>query len=232
VREIIGGVRVLVIEDDRDMASVLEQSLKEDGGHVTVCHNGSDGLATALLPDFDVIVLDIMLPDLDGFELTRRLRQRGRQTPLLMLTARDGPMDIVRGLNLGADDYLTKPFPLEVFLARVRAASRRGPATQPVILRAGVLSLNTSNRVVKLGGETVALTRTEYSILELLMRRRDRVVTREAIVDEVWRDRADFESNNLDAFMKLLRSKVDFDPDQRLIHTVRGVGYILRTVTE
>jgi len=232
VREIISGVRVLVIEDDRDMAAVLEQSLKEEGGHVTVCHNGADGLSTALLPEFDVIVLDIMLPDLDGFELTRRLRQRGRQTPLLMLTARDGPMDIVRGLNLGADDYLTKPFALDVFLARVRAASRRGPATQPVILRAGVLSLNTSNRAVKLGGETVALTRTEYSILELLMRRRDRIVAREAMIEEVWSGHADFESNNLDAFMKLLRSKVDFDPDRRLIYTVRGVGYILRTLPE
>src|SRR5262245_51115994 len=127
------GVRVLVIEDDREMAALLEQGLCEEGGVVTVCHDGVEGLSTAL-SDFDVIVLDVMLPGIDGFELTRRLRHQGSRTPLLLLTARDAPNDIVNGLNIGADDYLTKPFAFDVFLARVRAAARRGPASQPVVL--------------------------------------------------------------------------------------------------
>lgn len=208
--------------------SFWSKAYAKEGGQVTVCHNGPDGLSTALLPAFDVIVLDIMLPGMDGFEVARRLRRHGRQTPVLMLTARDNPRDIVRGLDVGADDYLTKPFSLDVFLARVRAAARRGPSPQGVVLEAGPLSLDTSSRNVELNGQSIFLTRTEYSILELLMRRRNRVVTREAIIDEVWGER-EFENNTLDAFMKLLRSKVDINPSRRLIHTVRGVGYILRT---
>ena len=219
---------MLVIEDDRGMASLLEQSLAEEGSRVTVCHNGADGLAAALLPDFDVIVLDVMLPAMKGFELTQRLRRTGRQTPIVMLTARDAPADIIRGLDLGADDYVTKPFSLDVFLARVRAAGRRGPASQPVALRAGSLLMNTSDRRVQVAGKPVTLTRTEYSILEMLLRRRNRVVTRTALIGAVWGEAQDVESNTLDAFMKLLRAKVDAGPAHRLIHTVRGVGYILR----
>lgn len=225
-------MRVLVIEDDRRMAALLEQGLREEGSQVTVAHNGAEGFSIALQVDFDVIVLDLMLPGMDGFELTRRLRQGGTRTPVLMLTARDSPMDMVKGLNIGADDYVTKPFALDVFLARVRAAARRGPATQPVVLRAGPLSMNTASRDVQVDGRGVTLTRTEYSILEVLLRRRDRVVTREAMLAEIWGSRDDVESNTLDAFMKLLRSKVDVNPEQRRIHTVRGVGYILRSRTE
>ena len=225
-------MRVLVIEDDRRMASLLEQGLREEGSQVTVCHNGVDGLSTALLPDFDVIVLDLMLPGMDGFELTQRLRKRGRQTPVLMLTARDAPADVVKGLDLGADDYMTKPFALDVLLARVRAAARRGPATQPVVLGAGPLSVNTASRDVRLNGRPITLTRTEYSILELLLRNRGRVVTRNALIDHVWGRDDSVENNTLDAFMKLLRAKMDADPSCRLIHTVRGVGFILRSDTE
>lgn len=225
-------MRVLVIEDDRRMAALLAQALKEDGSHVTVCHNGDDGLSTALRPDFDVIVLDLMLPGLDGFQVAQRLRKRGRQTPVLMLTARDAPADVIKGLNLGADDYVTKPFALDVLLARVRAAARRGPASQPVILQAGKVSLNTANREVHVEGHPVNLTKTEFAILEVLLKRRDRVVTREALLAEVWGHSADIESNTLDAFMKLLRSKVETDSSYRLIHTVRGIGYILRAVPE
>jgi DNA-binding response OmpR family regulator len=148
-----------------------------------------------------------------------------------MLTARDAPQDIVKGLDLGADDYLTKPFALDVFLARVRAAARRGPATQPVVLRAGAISMDLASRDVRLNDQSVTLTRTEFSILEILLRRRDRVVTREALIEGVWSHREDIESNTLDAFMKLLRSKVDPGP-QHQIQTIRGVGYILRSSVE
>lgn len=214
------------------MASLLAQALKEEGSQVTVCHDGNDGLSTALRPEFDVIILDLMLPGLDGFQVAQRLRRRGRQTPVLMLTARDAPSDAIKGLDIGADDYVTKPFALDVLLARVRAAARRGPASQPVILRAGQLSLNTANREVRLQGQCINLTKTEFAILELLLRRKDRVVTREVLLNEVWGFSSDVESNTLDAFMKLLRSKIEPGPGQRLIYTVRGVGYILRTTPE
>jgi DNA-binding response OmpR family regulator len=225
-------MHVLVIEDDRRMASLLAQALKEDGSHVTICHDGAEGLTTALRPNFDVIVLDLMLPGLDGFQVAQRLRRRGRQTPVLMLTARDARADIVKGLNIGADDYVTKPFALDVLLARVRAAARRGPASQPVTLRAGNLSLNTANREVRVDGQIISLTKTEFAILEVLLKRRDRVVTREALLDEVWGHNGDIENNTLDAFMKLLRSKIETSSTCRLIQTVRGIGYILRSTPE
>ena len=225
-------MHVLVIEDDRRMASLLAQALKEDGSHVTLCHDGAEGLTTALRPDFDVIVLDLMLPGMDGFQVAQRLRRRGRQTPVLMLTARDAPADIVKGLNIGADDYVTKPFALDVLLARVRAAARRGPASQPVTLRAGNISLNTANREVRVDGHIISLTKTEFAILEVLLKRRDRVVTRETLLEEVWGHNGDIENNTLDAFMKLLRSKIETSSTCRLIQTVRGIGYILRSAPE
>jgi DNA-binding response OmpR family regulator len=225
-------MHVLVIEDDRRMASLLAQALREEGSQVTVCHEGNEGLSTALLPEFDVIVLDLMLPGLDGFQLAQRLRKHGRQTPVLMLTARDAPADVIKGLDLGADDYVTKPFALDVLLARVRAAARRGPASQPVILRGAGISINTTNREVRLEGQVINLTRTEFAILELLLRRKDCVVTREVLLAQVWGHSSDIENNTLDAFMKLLRSKIEPDFSRRLIHTVRGVGYILRTTPE
>jgi DNA-binding response OmpR family regulator len=225
-------MHVLVIEDDRRMAALLAQALREDGSQVTLCHDGNEGLNTALRTEFDVIVLDLMLPGLDGFQVAERLRKRGRQTPVLMLTARDAPSDMIKGLDIGADDYVTKPFALDVLLARVRAAARRGPASQPVILRAAALSLNTSSREVRLEDQSINLTRTEFAILELLLRRRDHVVTREILLAEIWGHNCDIESNTLDAFMKLLRSKLETASKGRFIDTVRGVGYILRTASE
>jgi DNA-binding response OmpR family regulator len=224
-------MRVLVIEDDPRMAALLEQGLREDGGQVTLCHNGIEGLEAALSPDFDVIVLDLMLPGLDGYQLMQRLRRHGRQTPVLMLTARDAASDIVKGLDLGADDYVTKPFSLDVLLARVRAAARRGPATQLVVLKAGPITMNTGSHEVRLNDQSVALTRTEFSILEALLKRRDRVVTREALINEVWGHRDDIQSNTIDVFIKQLRAKLNCG-SQYGIQTVRGVGYILRSDQE
>lgn len=221
-------MRVLVIEDDPRMAGLLDQGLREEGFQVTVARTGTDGFDIARHGDFEVIVLDVMLPGMDGFEVARRLRLAGRKTPVLLLTARDSCADIVKGLDLGADDYLTKPFAFEEFLARVRAAGRRGPQTQSVLMQVGTLSVDSASRDVRVAGELVALTRTEYSILALLIRRAGQVVPRETILEEVWGFDRGVESNTLDAFMRLLRSKVDTDAEQRMIHTVRGVGYVLR----
>lgn len=223
-------MRILVIEDDLRMAGLLDQGLREEGFQVTVLSNGSDGLDMARHGDFEVIILDVMLPGMDGFEVARKLRLAGRKTPLIMLTARDSSADIIRGLDCGADDYLTKPFAFGELLARVRAAGRRGPQTKGVLMQEGTLSVDTASRDVRVAGQLVALTRTEYSILLLLLRRAGQVVTRETILEQVWGFDRDVESNTLDAFMRLLRSKIDLDSTQRLIHTVRGVGYQLRSV--
>jgi DNA-binding response OmpR family regulator len=220
-------MRLLVVEDERRMAELLRQGLTEDGHSVTVAEDGRDGLAIAEAAAFDLIVLDVMLPGIDGFEIARRLRDGRDQTPILMLTARDASGDIVEGLNLGADDYLTKPFSFEVLLARVRALGRRGPIPMPVLLRAAGLTLNQGTRDVSRGCRRISLTRTEYSILELLMRNAGRVVTRSALIEGVWGNHSEIESNTLDAFVRLLRAKVEEPGMPRLIRTIRGVGYTM-----
>jgi DNA-binding response OmpR family regulator len=177
---------------------------------------------------FDLIVLDVMLPGLSGFEIARRLRANRNQTPLLMLTARDSTKDMVEGLDRGADDYLTKPFSFEVLLARVRAVSRRGPIPQPVCLEVAGLTMNPGTREVHRGGRPIELTKTEYAILELLMRSAGRVVTRDALIERVWGGDSDIASNTLDAFIRLLRARIEEPGQVRLIRTVRGVGYSLK----
>ncbi len=221
-------MQVLVVEDERRMAELLRQGLEEEGHSVVLAGDGKEGLAMAESHAFDAIVLDIMLPGLDGFSLARKLRAARNQTPILMLTARDATEDIIAGLNLGADDYLVKPFSFDVLLARLRAVSRRGPIPQPVELQVRDLKLNPGSREVTRGGRRVPLTRTEYSLLELLMRRAGRVVTRDNLIEAVWGFDTDVRSNTLDAFIRLLRDKVDTAGEQKLIHTVRGVGYCLR----
>jgi DNA-binding response OmpR family regulator len=218
-------MRLLVVEDERKMAELLRQGLTEDGHLVSVAAEGCGGLEMAGTAAFDLILLDIMLPGLDGFEIARRLRAGGNRTPILMLTARDAPSDVVQGLDLGADDYLTKPFSFEVLLARVRALGRRGPIALPVLLKAAGLTLNQGTRDVTRGGRKIPLTRTEYSILELLMRNAGRVVMRSALIESVWGNDSEIESNTLDAFVRLLRAKVEEPGKPRLVRTVRGVGY-------
>ncbi|MBS1828584.1 MAG: response regulator transcription factor [Acidobacteria bacterium] len=220
-------MRVLVVEDDRRLADLLAQALTEEGYVVATATNGPDGFEMAATASFDLIVLDVMLPGMDGFAIARRLRERRVLVPILMLTARDTRQDIILGLDLGADDYLTKPFDLEVFFARVRAALRRGPACMGVILRAGPLELNTSSRSVKTDGKSILLSRTEYALLELLLRRKGHVVTRDRILEEIWGWDRNVESNTLDAFVRLLRSKIDTTGARSLVQTVRGVGYRL-----
>jgi DNA-binding response OmpR family regulator len=221
-------MRVLIIEDDRHMAELLRKGLAEEGHSVAVSHGGVDGLALAQSCACDVIILDVMLPGIDGYEIARRLRRANNRTPVLMLTARDASTDVVEGLDAGADDYLTKPFSFDELLARVRAVARRGPVVQSVELRAGDLSLDPATRGVSRGGEAITLTRTEFGLLEFLMRRAGHVVARDVLIDGVWGYDRDIEANTLDAFVRLLRQKVDGGGRSRLIHTVRGVGYCLR----
>jgi two-component system response regulator MprA len=221
-------MRVLIIEDERGMAELLKKGLEEENHRVALAFDGLEGLELAKTYEFDAIVLDLMLPRVDGFEVARRLRHAGNQTPILILTARDSVPDIVKGLDLGADDYLTKPFSFEVFLARLRTVARRGSAPRPTCLRVADLTLDPAARQALRGQREIRLSPTEYRLLELLMRRAGRVVTRTAIVEAVWGLENDIEENTLDAFVRLLRGKVDKGFSPKLIQTVRGVGYCLR----
>lgn len=221
-------MRVLVVEDDPRMRELLQQGLEEESHAVAIAGDGEAGLSMARTRLFDAIVLDVMLPRMDGITVARRLRHEGDATPILMLTACDQAPDIVRGLDSGADDYLTKPFSFAVFLARLRAVSRRGPIAQPVRLRIADLELDTATREVIRAGQSASLSRTEYTLLELLMRRMGCVVPRQVIMETVWGFGADVEPNTLDAFVRLLRNKVDPPGASRLLQTVRGVGYAMR----
>ncbi len=229
VRDNGSGMRILLVEDDSRMSALLERGFREDGHVVERTASGIKALETLTAEEFDVVVLDVMLPELDGFGVVRQMRARGNRTPVLMLTARDANADVVEGLNLGADDYLTKPFAFDVLVARVNALARRGPAHHAVPLQVADLTLDTSRHSVSRAGVLLALTRTEFSLLEYLMRRAGRVVTRQALIDGVWGAARDVEDNTLDAFVKLLRQKVDARGRPALIHTIRGVGYTIRS---
>lgn len=221
-------MRVLIIEDEDRMGALLHQGLTEEGHSVYLARNGEEGLAIALASSFDVVVLDIVLPRMDGITVARRLRYASNQTPVLMLTARDSMTDVVKGLDTGADDYLTKPFSFDVLLARLRAVSRRGPIPHPVILQCADLALDPASRRVTRSGQLIALTPREYNILELLLRNVGRPVSRNVLLETVWGFDTDVEENTLEAFVRLLRQKVDANFEPKLIHTVRGVGYCIR----
>jgi DNA-binding response OmpR family regulator len=220
-------MRILVVEDEPRMAELLRQGLTEEGHAIVVARDGREGLSLAESASFDLLLLDVMLPGADGFTIVRRVRARQIQTPILMLTARDAIRDVVEGLNLGADDYLTKPFSFQELFARVRSAGRRGPVAQPVWLQVGDLRLNQGTREVRRGTRSISLTRTEYAILEVLIRQPGRVLSRDTLIENVW-GHADIENNTLDAFMRLLRSKVELAGEPKLLHTVRGVGFSIK----
>ncbi len=221
-------MRIFIVEDDRRMAELLRQGLSEEGHSAIVAFDGRDALDIARHETFDLLILDVMLPGMDGVAIARRLRELKNRTPILMLTARDTTQDVVHGLDAGADDYLTKPFSFEVLFARVRAVSRRGPIPRGVHLQAGDLSLDEASREVRRGKRRLDLTKTEYAILELLLRNAGRVVGRERLIETVWGHDTEVESNTLDAFLRLLRAKLEHPSEAKLIHTVRGVGYMLR----
>jgi two-component system response regulator MprA len=224
------ALNILVVDDDRELAGFVRQGLEDEACTVTVCYDGGSGFRHAELHAFDIILLDVMMPVLNGFDVTRRLRLEKIRTPILLLTARDAPGDIIKGLDAGADDYLTKPFDFDVLLARIRARTRTATVKNTTQLRFADLFLDAEKREVVRGGQRLDLTRTEFSILECLMRAAGRVVTRDRIIELVWGDR-EVSENNLDVFIRYLRGKVDGPGLPRLLHTERGLGYSLREGT-
>ncbi|SRR5229473_731254 len=221
-------MKLLIVEDEKRMVELLQKGLTEEGHTVECATDGNAGLELATNYEFDVIILDIMMPKLSGYELAKRLRSDKISTPLLMLTAKDSVQDIVFGLNLGADDYMTKPFSFNELLARLQAVKRRARVPQLTQRQVADLLLDPATREVSRAGVRIWLTRTEYNLLEQLMYRAGRVVRRRSLVEAVWGFDRDIETNTLDAFIRLLRNKVDNDARLKLIHTVRGVGYVLR----
>jgi len=221
-------MRVLVVEDEPQMAEQLRKGLEREGYSVLVAEDGQQGLDLARNADQDLIILDWMLPKLDGREVARRLREAKVDARILMLTARDAANDVVDGLDCGADDYLSKPFAFEVLLARLRALARRLPLTQPPVLTIDDLELDPAAHRVARGGVEIRLSGKEFSLLQFLMRRARQTVPRSTLIEAVWGYESSIESNTLDAFIHLLRAKVDSPPRRRLIHTVRGIGYSLR----
>ena len=221
-------MRILIVEDDRKLARQLKKVLDEQGHSVAVAADGVEGLEAAQYGEFDVLVLDVMLPGLDGFSIVRKLRGAGKTIPILLLTARDAAEDVVTGLDAGADDYLTKPFSFKVLLARLRALSRRKNVEPRTELQVGDLVLNPATREVKRAGVIVSFTKTEFVLLELLMRNTGRVITRTRMIEAAWGHDRDVENNTLDVFIRQLRTKIDLPASHKLIHTIRGIGYALR----
>jgi two-component system copper resistance phosphate regulon response regulator CusR len=220
-------MRILLVEDEKAIASVIRRGLEAARFDVDVAPDGEAGLALALEREYAVIVLDLMLPKRDGWSVCEELRSRRVVTPILMLTARDGAQDKVRGLETGADDYLSKPFDFSELVARVRALLRRDKIHRTRVIKVADLEIDTVAGTVRRDGKELHLTRREFTLLEALAANEGRVLTREAILDRVWMDEESY-SNTVDVHIGLLRKKVDAGRDVRLIHTVHGVGYTLR----
>jgi len=223
-----GLMRVLIVEDDRRLARQLQKGLEEQHHTVTLTFDGKDGFAAARDGPFDVVLLDVMLPRMDGLSIVKQLRAARIGTPILLLTARDAAEDVINGLDAGADDYLTKPFSFKVLLARMRALGRRTGPEARTPLQIADLALDEATHTVRRSGSTVDLTRTEFLLLELLMRNSGRVMTRSRIIETVWGHERDVENNTLDVFIRQLRVKVEPPGALKLIHTIRGIGYSLR----
>ena len=221
-------MRVLVVEDERKISAYVKRGLEEQGYAVDAAYTGREALDWVAVVDFDLIVLDILLPELDGIAVCRAMRERGVRTPILMLTARDTVDDRVAGLDAGADDYLVKPFALKELLARLRALARRAAdAPKSPVLQVADLTLDTLTHRVRRGERAIELTAKEYAVLECLMREPDRVLTRTMIADHVWNYDVYNQSNVVDVYIRNLRRKIDDPFDLKLIHTVRGAGYRL-----
>lgn len=220
-------MNVLVVEDDRRIAAVLRQGMTEDGHTVFLCGRGNEAVDLIESEHFDVAVLDIMLPGADGLTVLSQVRAHRCDVPILLLTARDSMPEVVRGLDLGADDYLTKPFQLEVLLARVRAIGRRGQLVSAIDLAVGDLVLDRNQRQVRRGEQSIALTKKEFVLLELLMRRAGQVVLRDQLIEAGWGFNAEISNNSLDYYVSSLRSKIDSGEGESVIRTVRSLGYSL-----
>jgi len=221
-------MRVLVVEDEVKMARLLERGLEEEGYAVDVATTGAEAVWAATENPYDAVILDVMLPDVDGFEVCRRLRADGRWAPILMLTAREAVSDRVAGLDAGADDYLAKPFSFNELFARLRALLRRRAEERPTILRVGDLTLDPATREVRRAGRPVVLTAKEFGLLEFFMRRPGEVLSRTRLIEHVWDFGYDGDSNVVDVYVGYLRRKIDRPFGRHSIETVRGAGYRLR----
>lgn len=220
-------MRVLVVDDEVRLADSIRRGLVAEGFAVDVAHTGPDGLWMARENAYDAIVLDLMLPGMNGYKVCETLRAEQVWTPVLMLTAKDGEWDQVEGLDTGADDYLTKPFSFPVLVARIRAVTRRGAAERPAVLEAGDLRLDPASRRVSRGDVEIALTSRELSMLEFLLRRRDEVVSKQQILDAVWDFAFEGDPNIVEVYVRHLRNKIDRPFGREAIQTVRGAGYRL-----
>jgi DNA-binding response OmpR family regulator len=223
----LSKMRLLVVEDDEKLVRALERGLEREGYGVDVAHTGDDGLERATDHDYDAVVLDLMLPGVDGVTLCQTLRRRGRWVPVLMLTARGEVGDRIRGLDSGADDYLVKPFDFGELLARLRALIRRGPSERPLSLEIGDLRIDPATRIVTRAGHQVELTSREFDVLEALARDAGRLVTREALLESVWAGHPEGSPNVVDVYVGYLRRKLEQPVGRRLIRTVRGKGFVL-----
>jgi len=221
-------MRLLVVEDERRMLELLRKGLREEGHTVLCAADGAEALPLLREHEFDVVILDVMMPRMDGFEMASRMRAENNYTRLLMLTAKDTVPDIVHGLDLGADDYMTKPFSFDELLLRLRALKRSSTVGQPSTLQVADLLVNPTTHKVTRAGKDIRLTRTEYTLLERLLSNAGRVVPRDALIVSVWGHREGVGANTLDAFVRLLRNKIESAGREKLIHTVRGVGYVIR----
>lgn len=225
-------MRILLVEDDLTLQRIITKRLKAEGYAVDACSTGMEGLNFATNADYDAIVLDIMLPEMDGLTILTTLRAQRNDTGILLLTARDSIEDRVRGLDAGADDYLVKPFAFEELLARLRTLIRRPRAAIPAVLEMEDLRLDTSTHQVSRGGMPISLTAKEYALLEYLLHNAGTVLTRAQILDHVWSGDYGVESNVVDVYIRYLRNKLDQNSTKRLVHTVRGYGYVLRPEEE
>ena len=221
-------MRILLVEDDKGIARFVKKGLLENSFSVDVASNGEEGLESALYKGYELIILDILLPKMDGREILRRLREREIQTPVIFLTAKDSENDIVNGLNLGADDYLTKPFSFNELLARLQALLRRGKSIAPFSrLQMANLILEIEGHRVFREKEKIELTPKEYALLEFFMRHQGQIITRTMISEKVWDVHFDTSTNIIDVHVSHLRNKIDKDFEPKLLHTVKGVGYVL-----
>lgn len=221
-------MKILVVEDERDMNCLIVKTLKKNGYSVDSCFDGEDALAYMDGAEYDAILLDVMMPKLDGYGVLQKLRRRGVDAPVLFLTAKDAVEDRVKGLDLGADDYLVKPFDFEELLARIRVMTRKSAGSRSNRLSLADLSIDIRERTAERDGVEIPLLPKEFSILEYMMRNQGAVLSREQLENQIWNYEYSGSSNNIDGYMSRLRKKVDGGAKQKLLHTVRGVGWVLR----
>jgi len=221
-------MRILIVEDEKKVARFIRQGLEEEHYTVDVAHDGEEGLRMAQEANYDLLIVDVMMPIMNGMELTRAYREKGGAAPILMLTAKTTTDDTVAGLDSGADDYLTKPFAFAELLARIRSLLRRGTKEKSTVLTIADLELDTVTHKAKRGGKTVELTAKEYALLEFFLRNTDRVLSRSIISEHIWDYNFDTGTNLIDVYVNHLRGKIDTAAAVKLIHTVRGVGYVMR----